>query len=517
MLIPAATSSHLGSRPFHLSSTTQVFAPDAPGVADLLRELLLPATGLPLPDAAERGVGLIALLLDPGDRDLGAEGYRLEVDDSGVTACAAQERGLRWAVQALRQLMPPEVYAPKAVADVEWTVSPATVVDVPRYPWRGLMVDVGRWCLPLEWLYTVVDLVSMHRMNVLHLHLTEDQGWRFEVKKYPRLTEIGAFRRESPRGHGADRVGDGRPHGGYYSQRELRLLVAYAAARGVTIVPEIDLPGHSQAAIAAYPALGNNPDTHLEVWTGFGVSPRILNVEDDTVAFMRDVLDELMDVFPSPFIHLGGDEVPTEEWAASPGARDRMRELGLKDPEELLGWWIRQLADHVTARGRRVVVWDELVGSGAPAEAVVMAWRDRDRVAAALDEGHDVVSTPHTELYLNYPASDAHGEPLSIASGDTDDVTNLLPFERIYAYDVEAGGQVGPTAAAVIGAQGNLWTEYAPTPARAEYDLLPRLAAVAELGWGGPRDAGSLRPRLSRHLERLDAMGVTYRPLDPGQ
>jgi hexosaminidase len=510
MLIPRPRAAVAGTGAFTLNAGTRVYAPDAPEVADLLRELLRPATGLTLEAAPAPGPNVISLLCavrQPPE----AEGYRLVVKPAGVVATAAGVTGLRWAVQALRQLMPPEVYSPEPVPAVAWTVAATEIRDAPRFPWRGLMLDVGRWYKPVGWLRSMVDLVAMHRMNILHLHLTDDQGWRFEVRKYPRLTGVGAYRRESPLGHAKDGVGDGRPHGGFYTQAELRELVAYAARRGVTVVPEIDLPGHTQAAIAAYPELGNRPDRGPEVWTGFGVSRRILNVEDSTVSFFRDVLDEVIDVFPGPYVHLGGDEVPADEWAASAGARQRMARLGYARPEELLGWWIDQMAAHVRARGRRAVVWDELAGR-VPPETVVMAWRGEGRVVEALRAGHDVIATPHTMTYLNYPAADGDGEPLSIASRPSAVFHGPLPLARIHAYEPVPESAPPAPEPSVLGLQGNLWAEYAATPGRAEYDLMPRLAAIAEVGWGVQDGAEGVETALERHLDRLDAAGIGYRP-----
>jgi hexosaminidase len=511
MLMPRPRSATPGAGTFTMNAGTRVYAPDALDVADLLRELLGPATGLALEAAPAPGPNVISLLCtvrQPPE----VEGYRLSVKPTGVVATAAGRTGLRWAVQALRQLMPPEVYSPVPVAGIGWTVAGTEIRDAPRFPWRGLMLDVGRWYKPIGWLRSMVDLVAMHRMNILHLHLTDDQGWRFEVRRHPRLTEIGAFRRESPLGHAKDGVGDGRPHGGYYTQTELRGLVAYASRRGVTVVPEIDLPGHTQAAVAAYPELGNRPDLGAEVWTGFGVSRRILNVEDTTVAFFRDVVDELIDVFPSPWIHLGGDEVPPDEWAASGSARRRMAQQRLTRPEQLLGWWIDRMAAHVRSRGRRAVVWDELAGQ-VPPETIVMAWRGEDRVAEALRAGHDVIATPHTATYLNYPAAAGADEPLSIASRPSTVFHGPLSLARIHAYEpVPASRALSAPGPSVLGLQGNLWTEYAATPSRAEYDLMPRLAAIAEVGWGVQDGVEGLESALSRHLRRLDAAGIGYRP-----
>ena len=515
MLIPQPRSATYGPGSFTLTERSTVDAPAE--IAELLRELIGPATGLPLPDHpalvgapySAPGDNKVPLqfTVDPG-LGLGAEGYRLRVDESGVRASATNLAGLRWAAQTLRQLLPVEVFAPTTVATREWTVPHVDVVDEPRYAWRGAMIDVARWYKPVWWLRRFVDLVAMHRMNVVHLHLTDDQGWRFQVQRYPRLTDVGAYRRESPRGHEAAGVGDGTPHGGWYTQDDLRHLVHYAARRGVTIVPEIDLPGHTQAVVAAYPELGNDPAARHEVWTRFGVSPHILNADDATLEFMRHVLDEVMRVFPSPYIHLGGDEVPPQEWLANPNAQKRMADLGIQDHRDLLSWWVGQIGAHVAAGGRTPVVWDELVGTGPQHGVVIMAWRGHDRVAEALNTGHRVVATPHTHMYLNYPQSDAPGEPLSIADGGPATHEGVTTLSATYGYDP------GPPPG-VLGMQANLWTEYAPTPGRAEYDLMPRLAAVAELGWGTAGDEGDLRRRLLTHLRRLDHAGITYRPLDP--
>lgn len=501
MLIPQPLSYAPAPGQRTLTPQTTVGAPTE--IADLLRELLGPATGLPLADGGD-DAELVFTLDDTAG--LGEEGYRLTVDGAGVRAVAGTLAGLRWAVQALRQLLPPQAYAAAPVTGVEWTLPYAAIEDRPRYPWRGIMVDVGRWYQPVSWLRTVIDLLAVHRMNTLHLHLTEDQGWRFEVKRHPRLTEVGAWRQESPIGHENIKQADRTPHGGHYTQDELRELVAYAARRGVTVVPEIDLPGHTTAAIAAYPELGNNPGTQLATGTRWGIYDTVLNCDDATVRFMKDVLDELVDVFPSTLIHLGGDEVPPAEWSANPGAQARMKELGLTEPEDLLGWWISELAAHLREHGRRVVVWDELVGRGAPAEAVVMAWRHQDKVIEALQAGHDVVASPCEHLYLDYYESDAPGEPVSIGG--------LLPLEKVYAYQSEPDE---PPAGhnRVLGVQGNLWGEYLPTVGRAAYNLLPRMSAVAEAGWGTRTDLGDFRRRLDVMLRRFDALGVAYRRPEP--
>ena len=323
LLVPTPTRLVPREGGFLPQPSTRLHAIGAASAAgDLLRDLLTPTTGLPLTAAADHAAadhaaGDIRLAVVPDRRDLGPEGYQLVVDELGIDAVAGNVRGLGWAVQTLRQLLPPAVYHPNPVPGVQWLLPAVAVTDVPRFSWRGLMIDLARWFRPLPEVRRLIDLAAMHKLNVLHFHLTDDQGWRFESLRYPRLTEIGGWRPESMVGPAEDETFDGIPHGGSYTQAELRDLVSYAARLGVTLVPEIDVPGHTRAAIAAYPELGNDPDRRLETGTRWGIFSEVLNVEDSTVAFVTDVLDEVMDVFPSPFIHVGGDECPRTEWAAS--------------------------------------------------------------------------------------------------------------------------------------------------------------------------------------------------------
>jgi len=420
------------------------------------------------------------------DAEFGAEGYHLWIDERGVHARAATEAGLRWAVQTLRQLHADDGSLPHV-----------DIVDRPRYAWRGAMLDVARWCHPIGFVRRFVDLMAMHKLNTLHLHLTDDQGWRFEVPRYPLLTEVGGWRRESGVGHSRDTF-DGRPHGGFYTQAELRELVAYAARRGVTVMPEIDLPGHMQAAIAAYPHLGNSPERRLEVSTLWGISTHVLNCAPGTLAFLRDVLDDLVDVFDGPIVHLGGDEVPIDEWLASTAAKAVAAEAGLPSVAHLSGWWVRQMGEHLRGYGRRVAGWDELVDEGAPPGATIVCWRDESRVAAAREAGYEVVAAPQEFTYLDWPEVDRPDEPIGIRNG-------FLPLDRVYGY------QPGD----VLGLQGQVWSEYLPTTDLVEWRAFPRLTAIAETGWSGPGGSyPDFRARLARHLPRLDALRVHYRPLD---
>ena len=488
-LLPQPTSVVPRTGNFVLSADTGLRAPAE--LAELVRELLGPATGFVFPP----GNDLVLTVAD--EPALGPEGYRLSVTPERIAATGTAA-GLRWAVQTLRQLLPSAVYESAPQADARWAVSCVDIVDVPRYAWRGSLLDVARWCHPMPFLRRYVDLMAVHKLNTLHLHLTDDQGWRFEVRRYPRLTEVGAWRRESNAGHARENRFDGTPHGGFYTQDELRDLVAYAARRGVQIMPEIDVPGHMQAAIAAYPLLGNDPGTPVEVRTSWGISSHILNVAEPTVTFVTDVLDELVDVFPFRYVHLGGDEVPPDEWLASAAARERAAATGLSHVEDLLGWWAGRLAAHLSTHGRRAAFWDEVLDRGAPPGSLIFGWRDETRVAAARAAGHEVIGVPQPYLYLDWAESDGPDEPLAIYAP--------LPLSRVYGY--EPGD--------VSGVQGQLWTEYLPTPELVEWRAYPRLAAVAEIGWSDPRprDFTRFRARLADHLARLDVMKVNYRPLD---
>ncbi len=446
------------------------------GVAELAREVL-----------GCNGSGAEVELLVVDDGTLGAEGYRLRVGPDGVRASAAGETGLRWAVQTLRQLLDGD------------RLPCLEIVDRPRYPWRGSLLDVARWCHPLPFLYEYVDLLALHKFNTLHLHLTDDQGWRFEVLRYPRLTAVGGFRDCSPVGHARDGVVDSVPHGGFYTQRELRDLVAYGLRRGVRIMPEVDAPGHMQAAISAYPWLGNDPARQLPVRDQWGISGHVLNVSDAAVGFVRDVLDELTDVFPFGYTHIGGDEVPTGEWATNSVARERIAAAGLAGPERLVGWWAAQLSAHLATLGRRAGVWDELLDSGVPDGATVFAWRNSEKVAQSVRTGHETVAAPQEYTYFDWAEGDGPDEPLAIRG--------TLPLAKVHGYQPPVG---------VLGVQGQLWSEYLPTPELVRWRAFPRLAALAEVAWCAERpDYVDFHQRLTSHLPRLAALGVGYRPLDP--
>jgi hexosaminidase len=523
-IIPRPSSLELGSGWFVLTSRTTIGCdPGARDCADLLAEYLR-GTGLPLsvsvrgPQAQPSPDDGITLRLVPADPELGPEGYRLDADESGVRIRAGSAAGLLNGVQTLRQLLPSRIYsapgapvgreatpAPALGVGADWRIPAVRIRDSPRFGWRGSMLDVARWYLPPAYLYRYVETLAVHKLNRLHLHLTDDQGWRFEVHRHPRLTQIGAWRAESPAGHASQQRYDGLPHGGSYTQTELRDLVAFAARRGVEVVPEIDLPGHTTAAIAAYPAMGNAAGAvgaGPAVSRDWGVHRTVLNLEEPTLRFCREVLDEVMDVFPSPWIHLGGDECPIDEWQASARVADRIRALGLSGVGRVQEWFTRQLAAHLLDNGRTPIVWDEAATPGLPPEAVVMAWRSQQYGAAAAAAGHQVIMAPEQYTYFDHYPSDEPGQPVAIGG--------LTRLPDVFGWD-PVPADAGPLVRGrILGTQGQLWTEYLPTPERVDQMAYPRLTALAERAWSSP--AGSYPDfvaRLAVHAERLAASGVS--------
>jgi len=439
--------------------------------------------------------------------NLGETEYRIEVTADGARLTAGSEDALRNAETTYRQLLD----AAEPAADGKVSVPAVRIVDAPQFAWRGVMLDVARHFMPKDFVLKVIDVLALHRLNTLHFHLTDDQGWRVEIEAYPRLTEVGAWRDETMVGkmsHGQTEFSyDGTRHGGFYTKAELREIVEYAAERGITVVPEIDLPGHMQAAIAAYPELGNFPENQLTVRQVWGISDDVLNVNDETVEFVRTVLREVLDIFPSPYIHLGGDECPSVQWRVAEDAQKRQADLGLDDAGQLQGWFTEQVAVVLKESGRRLVGWDEMVETDCPKDAVIMAWRSAERGEVAVKAGHQTVMTPCESVYFDYYQGDPATEPLAIGG--------YIPLEKVYDFEVIPAGLSDDEAALIIGAQCNVWTEYMEDEQQVGYMLLPRLSALAERAWGSPKVSyDEFLTRLRPHLARIEALGVNYRPLD---
>lgn len=477
-------------------------SPGAENAGEWLWSVLSTSTGAERTD--DESSPCIRLDVDP---DLGSasgpEAYRLTVSADGVHIIGGGAAGALWGAQAFLQLLPAAVYRRAKVDGVRWVAPTCEINDAPRFAWRGVMLDVARHFLPKREVLRFIDLMSMHRLNVLHLHLTDDQGWRIQIERYPRLTEIGAWRRESQVGYGKDAPGDGRPHGGFYTKDDLREIVAYASARAITVVPEVESPGHVQAAIAAYPELGVTREP-LDVGTRWGIIPNILNAEESTVEFFTNVLDEVIEIFPSQYIGVGGDECVKDQWRQDARTQQRMRELGVDTEEELQSWFIRRLDDHLSSRGRRLFGWDEILEGGLAPGATVASWRGETGARTAARAGHDVVLCPDHTMYLNYRQSEHPDEPIPLVVPIT--------VRDVYEFDPVPDGLTSEQAGHVLGAQANLWTEYMDSPRTVDYFAFPRLCALAEALWSsGPRDFDGFSSRLRTHLGRLDAVGVEYR------
>lgn len=512
-IIPRPSEMSLAQGKFVIDRATLIVAAEAAREeAATLADSLQPALGyrLNVAQRPEAGKRRIRLTLEKQPSELGAEGYRLEVTPNAVEIRAAQPAGLFYGGQTLRQLLPAAVYKSGAQQGVTWALPCVRITDRPRFAWRGLLLDPARHFMPKEYVKKLIDVMAAHKFNSLQLHLTDDQGWRVEIKKYPRLTEVGAWRSETLIGHYSSKPWrfDGKRHGGFYSQADIRELVEFARRRHVNLVPEIEMPGHAGAALVAYPELSCFPDRPRQVWGRWGINPDIFNPSDRTVAFLQDVLREVLDLFPSKFIHVGGDEAIKTFWKESAEVQQRIRQLGLKNEEELQGWFIRQMDRFLADHGRRLIGWDEILQGGLAPGATVMSWRGVEGGIQAAEAGHDVVMAANQLTYFDYYQGPKEREPLAIGG--------LLPLEKVYGFEPIPAKLSPERQRHILGAQGQLWTECIPTPRAADYMMWPRAVALAEVVWSRPeaRHYGEFLKRLRLHLARLDALNVHYRPLD---
>jgi hexosaminidase len=480
-----------------------------------LAAMLGPATGFDLPVrvGASPATPHIALRQSAAlSKTLGAEGYRLDVTPRAITIRAATSTGVFYGVQTLRQLLPVAIFRSAPVAGQVWQAPAVAIEDVPRFAWRGMHLDVARHFQPKEFVKKYIDLLALHKLNRFHWHLTDDQGWRLQIRRYPKLTDVAGWRKETLIGRhreGPDAPFDGKRHGGFYTQDDVREIVAYAAERAITIIPEIEMPGHSQAVVTAYPELGVTTEP-VEVRKIWGVSPYLLNAEPETITFMQNVLAEVLELFPGPWIHIGGDEAVKTQWKASPRIQARIKELNLKDEDELQSWFIQQMDTFLTSKQRRLIGWDEILEGGLAENATVMAWRGVNHAVTAAQSGHDAVLTPTSHTYFDYyQTRDTAREPLAIGG--------FLPLDRVYTWDPMPPALDSGLQKHILGVQAQLWTEYMPGPKAVEYMAFPRVSALAEVAWTPAplRKLDEFRSRLAVHLERLRILDVNARPLDP--
>ena len=437
---------------------------------------------------------------------LGAEGYKLIVSADRVILETATPQGAFYGMQTIFQLLPAAVFSPAPVENITWAMPVCQIQDKPRFVHRGLMLDVSRYFMPVSFVKKYIDLLALHKMNVFHWHLTDDQGWRIEIKKYPKLTQIGSKRKETLVGQYSENYPqkfDGKENGGFYTQAEIKDVVKYAQSKYVTIIPEIEMPGHSSAALAAYPELGCEPSKNYEVATKWGVMNDVYCPTEKTFTFLQDVLTEVFALFPGKYVHIGGDEAPKDAWKQSAFCQELIKKLKLKDEDELQSYFIKRIEKFVNSKKRAIIGWDEILEGGVAPNATVMSWRGTKGGIEAAKEKHNVIMTPNTYYYLDYYQANPAKEPLAIGG--------YLPIEKVYEYDPGAGFSPEEQKY-ILGIQGNVWTEYMPNPAQVEYMTFPRATAIAEVAWvpSGGKNFEDFATRLKAQLKRLEYLNVNF-------
>nr|WP_234416266.1 family 20 glycosylhydrolase [Xanthomonas fragariae] len=499
-LIPAPVEARRGSGSFKIGTGTVISIvggdADARRSAEHLASLLQRTGGLRLEVRAEATASPGSIRLERSAQAPVAqkEGYSLDVGATGIRIAARDGAGLLYGAITAWQLMTPD--ARKG----EVTVPAVAIGDWPRFSWRGQHLDVARHFHDVDTVKHVLDAMAVHKLNVLHWHLTDDQGWRIQIKRYPKLTEVGAWRTPP----GAGRHGTPQRYGGFYTQEQISEIVAYAARLHITVLPELDMPGHAQAAVAAYPEEVGVPGKRTHVGVDWGVNPYLFNTSQRSLTFITNVLDEVLTLFPSTYIHIGGDEAVKDQWEASPAVRAQMRKLGVKDAHAMQGWFNAQLAQYLTEHGRRMIGWDEILEGGVPASASVMSWRGIEGAVTAARQGHDVVLAPGDWLYLDNLQTTRSDEPNGRLT--------VLPLSKIYAFDPVPAELTAEQAKHVLGAQGALWAEYIPSEWHVDHALFPRLSAVAEVTWSpaAARDWNNFLARMPAQLQRYKTLGIDY-------
>ena len=468
-----------------LTSTTSYFL-----------DLIQNETGIAL-NASEENKGIHFLINPTLEND---EGYELKISPKQIQIEVKTEKGAFYAIQTLMQLLPVQIdkNRPIAIPSIE-------IKDKPQFKYRGMHLDVGRHMYSVDFIKKYIDLLSRLKMNTFHWHLTEDQGWRIEIKKYPKLQEIAAYRKETLIGHYSDQPHqfDGKHYGGFYTKEQIKEIVAYAQTRQVTIIPEIEMPGHSQAAIAAYPELGCT-GKQVEVATKWGVFEEVYCPKESTFKFLEDVINEVIDLFPGKYIHIGGDEAPKTRWKKCNHCQTLIKQKGLKDEHGLQSYFISRMEKYINSKGKQIIGWDEILEGGLAPNATVMSWRGTNGTVQAAKEQHDVILTPNSHAYFDHYQSDNENEPLAIGG--------FLPLEKVYSFNPIPEELTDEESKYVLGAQGNVWTEYMPNEKKVEYMAFPRMVALSEVVWSSPKNKNykDFIGRLEQYQKRLDKLDVNY-------
>jgi len=514
-IIPAPVSVEKKSGFFKLDKTVVLISNETANAAtaDMLNAFIAQKGGFALRTAKTAGNDHAIVLSSAGADKLPAEGYELQVSGTTVTI-TGKGAGLFYGVQSLMQMMPEK-------KGQEIDVPASTIKDYPRFKYRGMHLDVGRHTFPVSFIKKYIDLMAQYKLNNFHWHLTEDQGWRIEIKKYPKLTSVGSVRAGTIIGHHPGVATDNTPYKGFYTQDEVKEVVTYAAKKFINVIPEIELPGHSSAAIAAYPQLSCFPDrdTYIDPkapWSGsrkgkqlqqtWGVFDDVFAPTEYTFGFLEDVLDEVIALFPSKYIHIGGDESPKEYWKESPFCQQLIKDKGLKDEHGLQSYFIQRIEKYINSKGRSIIGWDEILEGGLAPNATVMSWRGIEGGIAAAKLNHDVIMTPGSNgLYVDHAQSKSPDEPVNIGGAS--------PYTKIYAYDPVPEELPAEQKKFIMGVQANLWTEYVENTAKVEYQILPRIFALSEIAWS-PLDRKDLKnfseERVPVHLAKLDQTNTNY-------
>jgi len=498
-IIPIPVSQELTKGDFILDDKTGiVFEPEFKIAANFLEEFINNSI-LTKKSAGNKNIYFIKDSSIDGD-----EGYRLKISPSSIKISAKSPQGAFYAVQSLRQLFPVS-FETGTNKKNEVAIKCLEINDSPQFKYRGMHLDVGRHMFSIKFIKKYIDALAMLKMNTFHWHLTEDQGWRIEIKKYPNLQEVASYRKETLVGHYSDQPHqfDGEKYGGYYTQEEIKEVVAYAESRFVTVIPEIELPGHAQAAIAAYPELGCTGE-QVEVATKWGVFEEIYCPKEETFTFLEDVLDEVLALFPSEYIHIGGDEATKTRWKNCNHCRALIKKEGLKDEHELQSYFISRIEQYLNNNGRQIIGWDEILEGGLAPNATVMSWRGINGAIEAAKQHHNVIITPTSHCYFDYYQSENKNEPLAIGG--------YLPLEKVYSFNPIPEALTQEEAKYVLGAQGNIWTEYIPTSDQVEYMAFPRILAMSEVVWSKQENKNypDFVKRVEYFHERLDSLNINY-------
>lgn len=524
-IIPQPLSQEISTGKFLINAKTKVAGDiSLEKEGQFLADILSAASGQSIPFSSEVNKGNIILKLNAAIEN--EEGYELDVKYNEIVISGKTSKGVFYGIQTLRQLIPITAKE-NGVTLKSLTIPAVTIKDNPRYQYRGMHLDVARHFFSVDFVKKYIDLIAMHKMNTFHWHLTEDQGWRIEIKKYPKLTEIGAWRNGTIIGHHPGIGNDEKEYGGFYTQEEIKDIVKYATERHITVIPEIELPGHSGAAIAAYPFLSCFPEEPTKIFNDMGSkkgkeiqangTPKIVvetwGVMDDvfcagkeeTFKFLEDVLAEIIPLFPSQYIHIGGDECPKGNWERCVHCQKRMESLNLKDEHELQSYFINRIEKYVNANGKKIIGWDEILEGGLAPNATVMSWRGTKGGIEAARQHHDVIMTPENTVYFDYYQNkDKNNEPLAIGG--------LTTVEDVYSFDPTPTELTREEQKYILGAQANVWSEYMETTDYVEYMILPRMTALSEVVWSSKesRNWQDFSKRLKYFSKRYDAMGLNY-------